>query len=309
MAIKEFPKPHFSFSSMTLFEASPKTWYKRYILGQKTFETKFLQKGKEFAQALEDEESEDLIINAMLPYIEKLEAQEVEVSAPFDNEIFPGLKLLGKKDTATGTTATGEYKTGSVAWDQAKADKHGQIVFYALIDRLNGAEVPPTETWYQWFETETLIDAEGRKTVEFTGTHEKIKIKVTKAMITNMEKRVLKVLKEIAAYEYEEVLELEGNALARYGKLDRLEKLIADEKKKLKAEVEDLITMAGADAAENEDGKLYFKNNPPKYTFSAATQKKIAALDKILDNEKKTGIATKTVTKSLTWQAAKPKKE
>lgn len=307
--MEKLPKEYISWSSLELWEKSPKTWYKKYVLGQKTFETKHLQKGKEFADAVEDDISEDLIIKEMLPYIQKLDVMEMEISAIFENDIFPGLKLLGKKDTGTGVEKFREYKTGSKPWTQERANAHGQLAFYALIDKLNGATVMP-EIWLDWFEVVQVVhtrqDGSTYKTVEFTGHFESFEVKLKAKDIANMEKRILKALKEIAAYEYVEVLEFEdSSAFKRYARLDRLEKLMVEEKKKIKENIEEMLKLSGCQEAESDAGKFYLKNNPPQWQYSAALTKKIAAVKALQTTEQKTGTAKKTQGQSLTWQPIK----
>jgi len=302
--MKSLPKEHLSWSSLTLWESSKKSWWKRYVLGEKMFETKHLKKGKEFAEAVENDESEDLIIDSMLPYLQKCDVMEARIEALFPNDFFPDLKLLGFKDTATGFEIFREYKTGSLPWDQKKVDLHGQLAFYGLIDSYNGAE-KPAKCFLDWFE---VIKKKDSKEVEFTGKFESFERKLKKSDLTNMEKRIKKALKEMAEYDYVETLEMEDdNLLARYSKLDRLEKKFKEEKEKIKDQVKQMIEAAACQEAESESGKFYEKGNPPKWIYSNVLQKKIDAVDVAKVNEQKNGVAKKIQTTSLTWQANKKK--
>ena len=205
--MKTLPKPHISWSSLTLWEQSKKTWWKRYVLGQKTFETKYLKTGKEFSGAVETGETDNIVIDMMLPFVQILEVMEMKVEALFPNEYFPEISLLGFKDTATGFEQFREYKTGTLPWDQNKVNQHGQLVFYALIDKYNGAE-KPAKCYVDWFEVS--LDPSTKK-VEFTGRYETFERKITGRDLSNMEKRINKVLAEMAEYEYVETLELEDD--------------------------------------------------------------------------------------------------
>lgn len=55
-----------------------------------------------------------------------------------------------------------EYKTGRVPWTQGKANKHGQLLFYATGIYLKTKKIP--KVYLDWLETE-VVDGK----VEFTG--------------------------------------------------------------------------------------------------------------------------------------------
>jgi hypothetical protein len=142
----ETPRPYLSWSAFDLFRKSPEEYRNRYFRGR-VIESEAMTLGKEVAEALESDKPEALDVS--LAFVPKGKEMEKEISADCE-----GVPLYGRMDSFTEETLTlHEYKTGTVAWTQAKADKHGQLTFYALMIFLKHKKLPSNISLH-WLPTE-----------------------------------------------------------------------------------------------------------------------------------------------------------
>lgn len=182
---------HLSWSALSALEKSEKGWVDKYINGKKPYETEYLKLGKKFAECMENGFSDDESIEFVAGLTPRLERVEEECRA-----YYKGVELLGYKDSSDDKE-TYEYKTairktskGEDSWSQEKANKHGQLKFYAVIDELNGK--PISEYTLFWIPTE-MID----KKLSLTGEIIPYKVKVTQNDIKDMKVRIEKAILRI----------------------------------------------------------------------------------------------------------------
>jgi len=180
---------HFSWSQLNLWETSPKAYVDRYIHEKPMFETKALLYGKRFSEDMEQGFSDDPIMDKIINKVPRGILQEHRVEAEFE-----GTTLLGFEDSSE-VGGFLEYKTGSKEWTQERADNHGQLHFYAFIRKRMGYKIY-NQAKLIWLPTHFK---EGR--YEFTGEIKEFEVNVTEEQITNIEKRIVKALKEIKAYK------------------------------------------------------------------------------------------------------------
>lgn len=120
--------PHFlknrplSWSAISSFEYDQEQWYKRYILNEKEPPSREMLFGKTVGERLASDPS-------YLPEVPRLPVFEKELRV-----MFGVLPLVGFVDAwCPDSLHLKEYKTGKKAWDQKRADTHGQIDMYLLM--------------------------------------------------------------------------------------------------------------------------------------------------------------------------------
>jgi hypothetical protein len=179
---------HLSWSALSLLEKGEKYWIDKYINGKQTYETEYLKLGKKFAECMEDGFSDDEEVEFICSLTPRLERTEEEVRAEYQ-----GVELLGFKDSSDDRQ-TYEYKTavrktskGEDSWTHKKAKEHGQLAFYALIDTINGKEIPKFTLF--WIPTQMV----GKK-LTFTGEVIPFEVEITPNQVKDMKMRVDKAL-------------------------------------------------------------------------------------------------------------------
>lgn len=182
------PRPYLSWSQLSTLESSERQYIKTYIYDQPMRENEGMAFGKEVAESLETGEATgNLQTDIQLLDFPKLDVMEykIEHNIRVGQDIVP---ILSRIDTAReDLTAFYEYKTGSTSWNQAKADAHGQITFYATaIYELTGKI--PEEMKLIWAPTER--NAENK--IVFTGEILHFKTTRTVADIIKMKIRMKK---------------------------------------------------------------------------------------------------------------------
>jgi hypothetical protein len=146
------PRGYLSWSAMDCWESSPERFKKEYFLDSEKLDTRYLQFGKKFAKSIEDGSYKshipDLVVYSLIEH-------ELRVTVE-------GVPILGFIDSCHESfDEFREYKTGKHPWTQAKVQKHGQLVFYAVGIRAKTGEMP-TKCTLDWIET-----AEGGKDSTF----------------------------------------------------------------------------------------------------------------------------------------------
>lgn len=134
-----------SWSAISSFEYDPEQWYCRYILNEKSPESKEMIFGKLIGKRLETEPT-------FLPMIERYSKMEYPFSV-----VFNGIKLVGYADTFCDKTfkKLGEYKTGKKSWDKKRVDTHGQIDMYCLMNYIQNKIRPEdVEIKLAWMPTQ-----------------------------------------------------------------------------------------------------------------------------------------------------------
>lgn len=110
--------------------------------------------GKSFATAMEQGDSDDVIIKAVSKRVPKFEKPEYRIEANLATE-WGEIPLLGFMDSSRPNPVEGfrEYKTGQHPWTQRKVDNHGQITFYSLEVYILEKKLPK-EIFLDWIETQ-----------------------------------------------------------------------------------------------------------------------------------------------------------
>jgi hypothetical protein len=115
------------------------------------------------------------------------------------------LKIIGKPDYLNSKTKEFyETKTGKGRWIQAKAQKHPQMIFYAMLIYLTYGVVLK-DAYLNWIETEDVIEPYGpedwlqedKKVIKPTGHIETFKIMFTLCDILKCLADTIRIAKEI----------------------------------------------------------------------------------------------------------------
>lgn len=152
--IYEFLKKRpLSWSAMSSFEYDPEQWYQNYYLGNKTPPTPEMMFGSIFAKSCEARKP-----LAPVTLLSKMEQ-------PF-KVMFGKIPLVGYADTFDHKfkKKIGEYKTGVKPWDQKRANNHGQIKMYALMNFITSKIKPEhCKFFLEWVPTKQM----GNYTIDF----------------------------------------------------------------------------------------------------------------------------------------------
>jgi len=198
------PRPHLSWSQLDLFERNPEKYRALYVQNDPEAAipvNRGMALGKSVANALETgEETGDLKKDFVIAQLPKFEVMEYELRVTID---VGGIKipLLIKMDSAMKTLeAFKEYKTGTTAWNKEKANKHGQMIFYATGIYSKVGKIPAAEL--VWAPCEK--DDSGRPYL--TGEIRRFEVKVTMADILKMKIRMKNAWLGIQAMVEEELI-------------------------------------------------------------------------------------------------------
>ena len=184
----------FSWSQITSFDYSPEQWFKRYFMADEEFiETEEMRFGKIIGERLASDPK-------FLPEVPRLSKFE----HPF-NVMFGKIPLVGYADSFCDKTNKKlyEYKTGVKKWDQKRADEHGQIDMYLLMNYITN-KIRPEEMQVKlvWLPTKRKEDGDFKVTIDFVdGMKPQIfSTKRTMQDILNFGARLNRVHKEMEDY-------------------------------------------------------------------------------------------------------------
>jgi len=161
--------------------------------------------GKTVATALENEESTgDLLTDAAMLLLPKYDIRDKEIQV--ETKTKDGwLKIIGKPDYLNSKTKEFyETKTGKGKWTQTKAQKHPQMIFYAMLIYL-AYGVVLNDAYLNWIETEDVLEPykesdwllKDRKVIKPTGNVQTFKVTFTLTDILKTLAETVKVAKEI----------------------------------------------------------------------------------------------------------------
>jgi len=187
-----------------MWNKSPERYKREYFEKGRRLDTEALRFGKGFADSVENgtykESTPDLIV-----------CDEVEYKLYED---ILGVTCLSYVDTyETATNTFREYKTGRVPWTQSKVQKHGQLLFYALMLRVKTGKMP-THCYLDWIETahsSTQDDdfwAKADKHLNITGKIVSFKREFDPRELDRLEKEILKTAEEISEAYHQFISEL-----------------------------------------------------------------------------------------------------
>lgn len=188
------PKLYISWNQMSVFERSKDQYVKQYLLGIKFQTNKYMERGLELADTLNDkakrEEVESELGNDMamvLLLLPQYKETEKEINVRWMN-----IPMFGKLDGWNEDTFTlGEVKSGK-KWTQKRANEHGQLLFYASMIYALYGKIPNIKL--HWAETQEDIIGQ----VIFTGKVETFDVKYTLKDILRFYTRLKKVYKGIS---------------------------------------------------------------------------------------------------------------
>ena len=133
--IKEFLKKRpLSWSAISSFEYDPEQWYKRYVLNEKQPDSKEMIFGKELALSIENN---TCVVPNLLKVLQKKKEHPFKV-------VFNGIPMVGYADAFCDKSFKyiDEVKTGKKVWTQKRADEHGQITMYVLMNYITNKVLP-----------------------------------------------------------------------------------------------------------------------------------------------------------------------
>jgi hypothetical protein len=301
--------PYISWSRINAFKTNPQEYYRRYILNEKMFETKWLKYGKAFADAVEAGKSDDDIIDTMVNEVETYKNVEKEVEAKTDD--LP-LKLYGFIDTHK-EGAFREYKTGTAKWTQNRVDNHGQLLMYATMEYLNTGEIP--EVHLDWLPVEELTDG----SLSFTGEIYSFERVITEPEIESFLDEVKQLIEEIEEYEPKDEFDLyelpedKQDLYNEYLEIQRKENQLAEKKNDIKEKLEDYMVAEGLQKITSSDGTFY-QHTTKNYTYpDSVSEKENEIKDSMKDSRseikkmkkeaEKSGEATLEETKSIRFRS------
>lgn len=186
------PRGYLSWTQVDMWMRSPDRYIRQYVHGAAGFENSGMTFGKGMSDALEKgAEDGDALMEAVVALLPRYAKPEHEIVV--DLKTPKGVVvLLGKLDTFDPKTLKmREYKSGRVAWTQARADRHRQLLHYAALIYLKHGRIPP-EAWLDWVETE---ETDGE--VRFTGTIRSFKVEITMRDVLEYLADVSRVAREI----------------------------------------------------------------------------------------------------------------
>jgi hypothetical protein len=161
-----------SWSAISSFQWDKEQWYQNYILGCKFVPTPEMEFGKKFADSCEARKP-----MAPVTMLSKMEQ-------PF-KVVFNGIPLVGFADTFCDVTKKHlrEYKTGVTPWTQKRANDHGQITMYALMNFITNKVRPEDcEFALEWVPTVKTSHGDFSVTIELKQPIRVHKFKIKKTM-------------------------------------------------------------------------------------------------------------------------------
>jgi hypothetical protein len=212
------PKNRISWSQMNCWMTNPARFRREYLESGPKLDTKYLKFGKGFAGLLEAlKKNPELITNKewslaefgidvtnenVKEVLEKLQRYEIH-----EHEIIsevagvPILSYLDGYDQSTNTF--GEYKTGKIAWTQAKVQKHDQLTFYAVALKWSTG-ITPDSCDLHWIETKEAAEETqdfwrgGEKKINVTGRVVSFHREFDEREIDRMEQLIIRSATEIS---------------------------------------------------------------------------------------------------------------
>lgn len=193
--LKRWKERDLSWSQISSFEYDPDQWYRRYFEREEQFETAEMAFGKVIGERMANDPT-------FLPFIKRLDISEHPFRVVFDK-----IRMVGYADFFCSKTGKKiqELKTGVKAWDQKRADEHGQIDMYLLMHFITTKTKPEdVEIELIWLPTERAENGDFQIDIKFVEPIEEnykiFKTKRTMADILNFGSRIRRVYKEMEAY-------------------------------------------------------------------------------------------------------------
>lgn len=190
----QLPKGYLSYSQIQLWKSDKKRYIELYFNNRNELRlsNSGLEYGKIVADALErGTETNDLLTDTAMSLIIKYDVRDQEIRTEIKSKD-GAIGVIGRPDTMDSITKHfREYKTGRVKWTQNKAQKHPQMVFYAMLIYLAHGVILK-EAYLDWIET---VEEDG--VVKPTGRLETFKVTFTLMDIMECIAMTTRVAKEI----------------------------------------------------------------------------------------------------------------
>jgi len=121
-----------SWSAISSFKFNKEVWYSKYVLGETTLPNDEMKFGSMIGKRLETEKK-------FLPMIKRHNKMEYQFKVNFN-----GIEMVGYADSFCTKTNKKlcEYKTGKNVWNKKRADEHGQITMYLLMNYIQNKVIP-----------------------------------------------------------------------------------------------------------------------------------------------------------------------
>lgn len=182
-----------SWSYVSAYEWDKEAWFRKYILGIPEPETAELAFGKAFADSCETRRP--------LAPVTMMSRMEKEFSVRLNKKV----TLRGFVDTFCEDTkrVIGEYKTGVKVWDQKRADLHGQITMYALMNLIENGVRPEECTFFlEWIPTTRVESGDFSVRIDFKRPVEvrKFYTKRTTAQVLSFGDYVLRTMRDMEEF-------------------------------------------------------------------------------------------------------------
>jgi len=186
------PKQYLSWSSFSLWQSNKDRYKKMYFENSEPLDTKYLRFGKSIASSIEDGtyigSLPNLVVYPVVEFKINTKIGDVDILSYIDS--YDPEKNIFR-----------EYKTGKIPWTQAKVQKHGQLLFYAVALRaITG--IAPQHCHLDWIETKE-VESSGvwdihEKKVELTGKILTFFRELDERELDRMEQEIINVAQEIS---------------------------------------------------------------------------------------------------------------
>ncbi len=192
------PRPHLSFSQITLWLDSPESYRKRYYPSEtpEAFTNMYMEFGNEVTEAMEKGEE-------WVAFIPRFETFELKLNVEIE-----GVPILGFIDNIDlDNVQFNEQKTGMTSWSENKVNKHLQLDLYSLLLQ-EAFERVTDECNLVWVGTEKHFKTTMMGDIKLTSTTLAMRLtgefKVTPRIITQKERDDMRSLIVKVAREIEE---------------------------------------------------------------------------------------------------------
>ena len=296
-------RDYYSWSQYESWSASPRAFYRKYVVGDDDHEDKYRWKGKQLMKAIEfgydTVEDADPTLPLILHKLPTLEIIEDRIVVDFPMTESYKIPIISYVDSGTKFgDVFFEYKTGKNPWTQEMAEKKdSQMCFYSTMYYLKNGTIPKCVLY--WIETYEKENG----TVFYTGEIEAFEVTFTKANINAMIKRIRKSLIDIEEFEYEEA-ELNKELVRKYvkvrKKMDKLKFKLEDLGNQIYNELKETNFRYGS----TEQGFFSLRKSTT-WLYSKEVGKLKDKVKKLTKEEIDNGTAVESVSESLLFKPVK----
>lgn len=179
------PKGYLSWSALELWENNPREFAEVYFKNKRKFETPEMAFGKKVHKALETKTCDDKAIQTVIQIVTCYKNHEVECYTIWKSKYgdIPLYALIDNLEFESKDFK--DFKTGKTPWDQKRADKHGQLAFYALVLE-SLTQRRPKKAGIVWLETTGQSEK-----IRLTGNVQEFHVEITEKHLEGIKKRIL----------------------------------------------------------------------------------------------------------------------